>query len=82
MKSKVFRTYKVTVGRPRKDGGQVTASYGCNNYEHAVSYDLIWYDADGMACNGKSDIKPTKMLGECKHDHTCKNLGGFIIDHK
>lgn len=77
-----FRIFKTTIGKPRKNGGCLTKSYGCNGKEHMVTYDLIWYGPDGKATDGQSDVMAPKKLGKCAHDNICKNLGFFRIFNK
>lgn len=76
----VFRIYKSKVGKPRKDGSQLTESHGCNGKEHYAIFDAIWYNEKGQGVDGKSRVKPDKYLGKCTHKE-CRNLGGFIL-HK
>lgn len=74
-----FRTFKIETCKPRKDGGQLTKSYGCNGYVHYVTYDRIWYNEKGHGVDGQSDVLPPKFLGKCTHGKDCKNYGGFVI---
>lgn len=76
----IFRIYKVVTGKQRKDGACLVKSYGCNGNIHVVVHDAICFDSDGKAYSGKSNVLPTRILGECTHNNECKNLGGFIED--
>jgi len=74
-----YRVYKTVVGRPRKDGGRIVKSYGCNGKQHVITYDLLWFDISGNASDGLSDVKPKKVVGKCNFNKECKNLGFFTV---
>jgi len=76
-----FRIYKTVIGKPRKNGGRLVKSYGCNGKQHVVTYDLIWYDEKGFAINGQADIKPKEIIGKCDFSKTCRNLGFFVMNN-
>lgn len=79
---KTFRIYKIVTGKQRKDGSHLVKDYGCNGSIHVVIYHSIWFDSDDNACAGKTNVFPMKILGECRHNNECKNLGAFIEEVK
>lgn len=78
MEENNFRIYKTVTLRQRKDGSHLVKDYGCNGNIHVIVYHSIWFDGDGKARAGTTDTFPAKVLGYCKHNNECKNLGWFI----
>ena len=78
-KDRIFRVYKQSVGKKRKDGLRLVKYYGCDGKEHRITYCHLLCDRHGNnVSNGKSGVKPDKVLGKCQHDMTCKHFGEFI----
>jgi hypothetical protein len=78
--SNVYRIYKEEVGKLRKDGFRLVKHFGCNGHEHRITYYHLYCDRHGgNVTNGKTNVKPDKVLGPCPHDNTCKNFGGFVV---
>lgn len=78
--SDLYTIFKVKVGPVRKDGSRLVRAYGCNGQEHRVQTHAIWCDASGRdATDGKSRVKPDKVIGKCQHNRVCKNYGSFIL---